>query len=115
MVPQLRSLSKLKFPEIRNDTRYGLAAIVWSENVKRALSMAKEIRARTVWINTPAPLYCEAPFGGYKESGLGRELGRAGLEEYTTTWCPPFKRRSVMLAPILPKPIIPSSILFSLC
>lgn len=69
--------------EIANDTRYGLAGIVWSQNIKRAFKVAKAIRAGTVWVNTYAPLYNEAPFGGYKESGLGRELGKAGLEEYT--------------------------------
>ncbi len=69
--------------DIANNTRYGLAGIVWSQNIKRALSVANAIRAGTVWVNTFAPLYNEAPFGGYKESGFGRELGRAGLEEYT--------------------------------
>lgn len=69
--------------DLANNTRYGLAAIVWSENIKRAMNVAKQIRAGTVWINTFAPLYNETPFGGYKESGFGRELGKAGLEEYT--------------------------------
>ena len=68
--------------EIANDTRYGLAGAVWSEDVSRAKRVASRIRAGTVWINTyhGAPKY--APFGGYRESGIGRELGMHGLKSY---------------------------------
>jgi acyl-CoA reductase-like NAD-dependent aldehyde dehydrogenase len=66
-----------------NDTIYGLAAGVWSGNVDRAMDVAKQLRAGTVWINDFHLLSAEAPFGGYKQSGTGRELGTWGLLEYT--------------------------------
>ena len=68
--------------EIANDTRYGLAGAVWSEDIPHAKRVASRIRAGTVWINTyhGAPKY--APFGGYRESGIGRELGMHGLKSY---------------------------------
>jgi acyl-CoA reductase-like NAD-dependent aldehyde dehydrogenase len=66
-----------------NDTIYGLSAGVWSGNVDRALDVAKQLRAGTVWINDFHLLSAEAPFGGYKQSGIGRELGTWGLQEYT--------------------------------
>ena len=68
--------------EIANGTRYGLAGAVWSKDVSHAKRIASRVRAGTVWINTyhGAPRY--APFGGYKESGIGRELGLHGLREY---------------------------------
>jgi acyl-CoA reductase-like NAD-dependent aldehyde dehydrogenase len=65
-----------------NDTIYGLAGSVWSRDVPRALEVAKRIRAGTVWINDHHLLSAAAPHGGYKQSGLGRELGRWGLDEY---------------------------------
>ncbi|NJN83800.1 MAG: aldehyde dehydrogenase family protein [Caldilineaceae bacterium] len=68
-----------------NDTIYGLAAGVWSRDVERALSVANRIRAGTVWINDFHLISAEAPFGGYKQSGLGRELGEWGLKEYLET------------------------------
>ena len=68
---------------IANDTIYGLAAAVWTEDYDRALSTARQIRAGTVWINDHHLINCIAPFGGYKQSGLGRELGTYGLNEYT--------------------------------
>ena len=66
-----------------NDTIYGLAAGVWSRDVERAISVANRIKAGTVWINDYHLISAEAPFGGYKQSGLGRELGIYGLHEYT--------------------------------
>ncbi len=66
-----------------NDTIYGLAAGVWSRDVERAISVANRIKAGTVWINDYHLISAEAPFGGYKQSGLGRELGVYGLHEYT--------------------------------
>jgi len=70
---------------IANDTMYGLAAGVWSSNVKRALRIGKCIRAGTVWINDYHLLTTYAPRGGYKQSGFGRELGEDGLYEYMQT------------------------------
>ncbi|HIE31193.1 MAG TPA: aldehyde dehydrogenase family protein [Methanosarcinales archaeon] len=68
--------------EIANGTRYGLAGAVWSKDVSHAKRIASRIAAGTVWINMyhGAPRY--APFGGYRESGIGRELGLHGLREY---------------------------------
>jgi len=66
-----------------NDTIYGLAAGVWSRDVERAVKVANRIRAGTVWINDYHLISAEAPFGGYKQSGLGRELGTWGLAAYT--------------------------------
>jgi acyl-CoA reductase-like NAD-dependent aldehyde dehydrogenase len=56
---------------------------VWSEDYDRALTTAKALRAGTVWINDHHLINCVAPFGGYKQSGIGRELGPYGLNEYT--------------------------------
>jgi betaine-aldehyde dehydrogenase len=64
---------------IANDSKYGLAAMVWSKNLKKAESVAQSLRCGTVWINTYGGFYNEAPFGGYKQSGVGRELGVEGL------------------------------------
>jgi aldehyde dehydrogenase (NAD+) len=68
---------------LANDTIYGLAAGVWSGNVDRAVDVAKQIRAGIVWINDYHLISAEGPFGGYKQSGIGRELGIWGLHEYT--------------------------------
>ncbi len=68
---------------IANDTNYGLAASVWSSNLTRAAGVARKIQAGTVWINEHHILNPYAPFGGYKESGIGRELGKSGLLAYT--------------------------------
>lgn len=69
--------------ELANDTRYGLAGMVWTKNIDKATSVAQKLRAGTVWINNYGGPCNEVPFGGYKESGLGRELGKEGLLEYT--------------------------------
>ncbi len=68
---------------IGNQTIYGLAAAVWSRDIKKALRAAKALKAGTVWINTYNLYDPGLPFGGYKESGFGRERGRYALEEYT--------------------------------
>jgi len=69
--------------EIANDTIFGLAAGVWSKDVNKALQVSREIKAGTVWINDWHMLRSDAPFGGYKQSGFGRELGKYALDEYT--------------------------------
>ena len=66
-----------------NATIYGLAAAVWSRDVKRALRTAKALKAGTVWINAYNLYDPGLPFGGYKQSGFGRERGHYALEEYT--------------------------------
>jgi betaine-aldehyde dehydrogenase len=68
-----------------NDTVYGLAGGVWTTDLAKADRVATGLRAGTVWINDFHPYFPQAPWGGYKRSGIGRELGRAGLEEYTET------------------------------
>lgn len=65
-----------------NDTEYGLAGAVFTADGSRALRVIKEIRAGITWINCYNPAFNEAPWGGYKESGIGRDLGVQGLEEY---------------------------------
>jgi betaine-aldehyde dehydrogenase len=70
---------------IANDTEYGLAAAVWTTNVTRALRVVKQIRAGITWVNTYHPTFNEMPWGGYKQSGNGRELGLYGIEDYLET------------------------------
>ncbi len=70
---------------IANDTPYGLAAAVWSRDIYKALRVVKAVRAGIVWVNHMQPTYVEAPWGGYKQSGFGRELGPWGIEEYLET------------------------------
>ncbi len=68
-----------------NQTVYGLAAAVWTRDIKKAHKAARALQAGTVWINTYNMLDTASPFGGYKMSGFGRELGQHGLEMYTQT------------------------------
>ena len=68
--------------EIANNTRYGLAASLWSENINLALDIAPRLKAGTVWINCTNVFDAAAGFGGYRESGYGREGGREGMYEY---------------------------------
>jgi acyl-CoA reductase-like NAD-dependent aldehyde dehydrogenase len=68
---------------IANDTVYGLAAGVWTESLSRAHRMIGRLRVGNVWVNTYRVIPRSLPFGGYKESGLGRELGPAALDEFT--------------------------------
>jgi acyl-CoA reductase-like NAD-dependent aldehyde dehydrogenase len=68
---------------LANGTIYGLAAGVWTSNVKRAHRVAARLQAGTVWVNTYHPLDAASPFGGYKQSGYGRELGSYALDLYT--------------------------------
>jgi aldehyde dehydrogenase (NAD+) len=68
--------------ELANNTRYGLAASVWTENINLALDVAPKLKAGTVWINSTNVFDAASGFGGYRESGFGREGGREGLWEY---------------------------------
>lgn len=68
--------------QIANDTIYGLAAAVWTRDIKRGLRMAQRVKSGTLWINTYQVLSPTVPFGGYKQSGIGRELGVHALDNY---------------------------------
>lgn len=68
---------------IANDSDYGLAASIWSTDNARALGMAERIESGSVWINDAHQINCQLPFGGYKQSGVGRELGPDALDAYT--------------------------------
>jgi betaine-aldehyde dehydrogenase len=70
---------------LANSTLYGLSAAVWSRDFSTCLTAARGIRAGTVWVNTFLEGHAELPFGGYHESGIGRELGRLATEDYTET------------------------------
>jgi betaine-aldehyde dehydrogenase len=70
---------------IANDTPYGLAGAVWTRDVFRGVRVLQQIRAGILWMNTYHPTYNEAPWGGYKQSGFGRELGPYGLDAYLET------------------------------
>lgn len=65
--------------EMANDTMYGLAAAIFSRDIKRALNTAHKIKAGTVWVNLTNVLNSQVPFGGFKQSGIGRELGEYAL------------------------------------
>jgi len=66
-----------------NGTPFGLAAAVWTRDIKKALAVSNGVRAGTVWVNCYNVLDTRAPFGGFKQSGIGRELGEYGLQQYT--------------------------------
>jgi aldehyde dehydrogenase (NAD+) len=69
--------------ERANRTTYGLAAAVWTRDIQKAHAVANSVRAGTVWVNCYNVLDTRAPFGGFKQSGIGRELGEYGLQQYT--------------------------------
>jgi betaine-aldehyde dehydrogenase len=71
--------------ERANSTIYGLSAGFWTKDPDRIQRVAGRLRFGTVWINDFNIYFTQAPWGGYKQSGLGRELGKMGLEEYTET------------------------------
>src|SRR6202795_665627 len=88
-------LSVLTFDDIdevieqANNNPYGLAAAVWTHDIKKAHSVSRRLKAGTVWINTYGLMDASLPFGGYKSSGFGRELGTHAIEHYTelkTVW-----------------------------
>jgi phenylacetaldehyde dehydrogenase len=68
-----------------NETNYGLAAGIWTNDIAKAHNMAAQLRAGTVWVNCYNIFDAALPFGGYKESGWGREMGHEVLELYTET------------------------------
>ena len=82
-------LSVLKFKDIdevidrANTTDYGLAAAVWTRDIGKAHAIADRVRAGTVWVNCYDVFDAAAPFGGFKMSGIGRELGEKALDNYT--------------------------------
>jgi betaine-aldehyde dehydrogenase len=70
---------------VANDSAYGLAAAVWSRDIFKAFRVVKALKSGIIWVNHMQPTYVEAPWGGYKQSGFGRELGPWGIEEYLET------------------------------
>lgn len=83
------SIAKFKTKEdairVANSTTYGLAAAVHTKNLNTALEVSNALKAGTVWVNTYNTLHHQLPFGGFKESGIGRELGEAALDNYVQT------------------------------
>lgn len=69
--------------KVANNTSYGLAAAVWTKDVKKAFRVSRRIRAGTVWVNAYGRTFAETEYGGYKQSGIGRERGVEGLLEFT--------------------------------
>ena len=82
-------MSIMKFHDVdevvarANNTTYGLAAAVWTRNIENAMSIANNVRAGTVWVNCFNVFDAAAPFGGFKQSGIGREMGEYALQQYT--------------------------------
>lgn len=70
---------------IANDTNYGLAAGIWTSSIRRAINVSTRVRAGTVWVNTYRAVSYMSPFGGYKNSGFGRENGQHSIDEYLQT------------------------------
>ena len=83
VISLLRFTGEAEAIMIANDTNYGLAAGIWTSDVKRAHRVAGKVRAGSVWINNYRIVGHALPFGGYKQSGLGREMGLDALDEYT--------------------------------
>ncbi|MCW2845666.1 MAG: aldehyde dehydrogenase [Nocardioides sp.] len=81
----LRSTGDADAVRIANDSEFGLAASVWSRDNDRALQVADQVQCGSVWINDAHQINVEMPFGGYKQSGVGRELGPDAFDEYTET------------------------------
>jgi acyl-CoA reductase-like NAD-dependent aldehyde dehydrogenase len=76
--------------QLANDSQFGLAAGVWTRDLRRAHLMARALQAGTVWINTYRALAFNSPFGGYKDSGIGRNNGIESIHQYLQTksvWC----------------------------
>jgi aldehyde dehydrogenase (NAD+) len=86
-------LSVIKFKDedeairIGNDVIFGLAGAVWTQNLKRAMKMTEKLKAGTVWVNNYRATSFTSPFGGFKQSGIGRESGSEAIKEYLETKC----------------------------
>ena len=81
-----RYMLVLKYDEavaMANDTEYGLSGSIWTENGARALRMARALETGTISVNSNTSVRVSTPFGGFKQSGTGRELGPHALEHYT--------------------------------
>ncbi len=82
-------MSILKFHDLEevvdrsNRTTYGLVGGVWTRDISKALAIANGVRAGTIWVNCYDVFDAAAPFGGFKQSGIGREMGEYGLHEYS--------------------------------
>jgi len=102
------TLTRFRTPEdavaLANNTRYGLAASVWSESVNLALSVAAQIKAGVVWVNCTNVFDAAAGFGGYRESGFGREGGREGMLAYLKPARSRSRRAETPPAPVTPAP-----------
>ena len=70
---------------LANDSPYGLAASLWTNDLRAAMNLVREIDAGTVWVNPHVPLDPGMPFGGMKQSGMGREFGKGAVENFTET------------------------------
>ena len=70
---------------LANDSPYGLAASLWSNDLRAVMNLVPQIDAGTVWVNSHVPLDPSMPFGGYKQSGIGREFGKYAIEGFTET------------------------------
>jgi len=71
--------------KLAHDTEYGLAAGLHTQDINKALHVANALRAGTVWVNTYNDFHHQVPFGGYGQSGVGREMGKEALDAYTQT------------------------------
>ena len=101
MLGVLRFREEEEAVAMANDTRYGLAAGIWTDDIKRAHRLARDLDAGTVWINMYRALSYASPFGGYKGSGHGRELGIEAINEFTQV-----KSVWVELAETTPDPFV---------
>ena len=70
-----------------NDVEYGLAGGIWTRDINRALRVAKAVKAGYLWVNTYGGIIPETPYGGFKQSGIGKELGAEGIDNYLETKC----------------------------
>ena len=99
---------------LANNTRYGLAASIWTENINLALDIAPQIKVGTVWVNCTNIFDAASGFGGYRESGFGREGGREGLFEYVQHEVlsglsdkPFFPAKAIVSSPEVSRPLLP--------